>query len=824
MARLLLFISLAAFGIGSATSAADLAFYEKQVQPLLDAHCLKCHGGEGKVRGGLKLTSRRAILAGGDSGPAYDPQRPENSLLLKAILYQDEHYRMPPKGKLPAADLAILTRWITEGLVMPEGSESAPSSVASPMDVLSAGKRYWAYQPVQKPSVPVVKDRFWVRTPVDAFIRQKLEAAGLSPTSPAERAVLVRRAYFDLWGLPPTPEQVDAFVQDSSPDAWPRLIDQLLASPHYGEKWGRHWLDVVRFAETNGYERDGPKPNAWRYRDYVIRSFNDDKPFDQFIREQIAGDEFPEWSADAIIATGFYRLGLWDDEPADPLLALYDGYDDIVTVIGQGFLGMTLNCARCHDHKADPITQRDYYSLLAFVRDIRPYSETRNVSSPNNTTDITPPEERKKYEGALQAREKELKELERVMKPIEDAAIKKMPPEDQLKVDDGKREQVLRKVPRYLDEASRAEYLKLADRRRQLLAQPLPIQQFALSVNNCLPNPPRVHVLGRGNPRAPGVEVQPAFPAVLGAATPQIPPPPPNAKSSGRRTVLADWLASPTNPLTARVIVNRIWQYHFGRGIVPTANDFGRLGEPPSHPELLDWLASDFMSHGWRIKRLHRLIMTSQVYLLSSQAHAEGLAKDPANKWLWRFPMRRLAAEEVRDAMLAVSGQLNRAIGGPSVYPKIPAAILAGQSRPGEGWPTSPKDQANRRSVYVHVKRSLQVPILAAHDQADTDSSCPVRYVTTVPTQALGLLNGEFTHDLALAFADRLRQECPGRLEEQVSRGIRLTTGRNPQPKEVQQDIHFIQSLIAQHGLDERTALARYALLLLNTNEFFYVD
>jgi mono/diheme cytochrome c family protein len=826
----------------SPTPAADpaftpeqVAFYQKEVLPVLQQHCLKCHGAEPKVKGGLNLTTRKGAVDGGDVGPAFDPKDPGKSLLLKAVEYTHDDTKMPPKGKLPEKELAVLRKWVTDGLPYPPdklGGDIAKTAPAHKGGVVTPeAKRYWAYQPVKRPAVPPVKNAAFVRTPVDAFVLAKLEAKGLAPVKPADKTALVRRAYYDLWGLPPTPEQVEAFVSDNSPDAWEKLIDALLASPHYGEKWGRHWLDVVRFAETNGYERDGPKPNAWKYRDYVIKSFNADKPYTRFVQEHLAGDELP-WDRDAIVATGFYRLGLWDDEPADRAQALFDGYDDLVTVTGQAFLGMTLNCARCHDHKVDPIPQTDYYRLLAFFRDVRPFSDTRGVSSSNNSTDITPPEKRTEYEAELKERQARIAELEARMKPIEDAAIKKMPAADQLKVDDGKRDEVVKKVPKYLDGADRAAYQRLVDRRRDLIKKPTPSQEFALSVNNCDARPPATHLMVRGSPHAPGKEVKPGFPEVLGFPDPAIPDPKPRAKTSGRRTFLANWVASKDNPLTARVLVNRVWQHHFGKGIVPTANDFGKLGEQPTHPELLDWLASDFMDGGWTLKRLHKLVMTSNVYKLSSTADPAALKTDPANALLWRFNMRRLTAEEVRDSVLMVSGKLDPTPYGPSVFPRIPDAVLAGQSVPGNGWlktrgggydPANP-DAGNRRSVYVYVKRSLQVPVLIAHDQADTDSSCPVRYTTTVPTQALGLLNGEFATEMAAAFAARLAKEAPGDLPAQVARGLRLTTGCTPTEAEVAKDAAFVRELKAKHGLDHATALRRYALLLLNTNEFVYLD
>ncbi|MBX9627323.1 MAG: DUF1549 and DUF1553 domain-containing protein, partial [Gemmataceae bacterium] len=611
--------------------------------------------------------------------------------------------------------------------------------------------------------------------------------------------------------------------------------------------------------ESNGYERDGPKPFAWKYRDYVIKSFNADKPFDVFVREQLAGDELPGYQPDAVTATGFYRLGIWDDEPADEEQALFDGYDDLVTVVGQGFLGMTLNCARCHDHKADPIRQADYYRLVALVRDVKPFSDTRDTSSRFNLTDITPPDKRAEYEAELTARQEKLRELKTKMTAIEDAAIRKMPAEDQRAAEANDRPAVVVKVPGYLGKDELETYNALQKERAELVKKPRPAgQELALSVNHCDPRPPAVHVLTRGNPHAPAAEVTPGFPLVLGTADPVIPEAPKGAKSSGRRTVLANWVASKENPLTARVLVNRVWQGHFGRGIVPSPNDFGKLGEKPTHPELLDWLAAELVEptvlasggrkapdgvkdqgahaprspEAWTLKRLHKLVMTSATYRQGITADPAAVAADPGNLLFGRFNPRRLAAEEVRDSVLMVAGKLIPAHYGPSVYPKIPAEVLAGQSVPGEHWLKSkgggydPKDPdaGNRRSVYVCVKRSLQVPVLAAHDQADTDNSCPVRYTTTVPTQALGLLNGEFTGETAATFADRLRKEKPDDLAGQVTRAIRLTAGREPPAAEVAKDVAFVESLMTKHGLDERTALARYALLLLNTNEFVYVD
>jgi hypothetical protein len=595
-----------------------------------------------------------------------------------------------------------------------------------------------------------------------------------------------------------------------------------LQSPHYGEKWGRHWLDLVRYAETNGYERDGPKPFAWRFRDYVVKSFNDDKPFDRFMREQIAGDELDRDNPEAVTATGYYRLGLWDDEPADPLMARYEEFDDWVATTCQVFLGMTMNCARCHDHKIDPIPQADYYRMLAFFQDVRHFSENRDTKSSFNLTDISPAETRKSYEAEIQRRERRKAEIAAAMAKIEDAAIKKMPAEDQRAAEANDRPAVIVKVVDYLTREQQEEYRKL--KRELITFRLLPDfrRDLALSVNNCLLKVPPTHVMTRGNPHAPAAKVEPGFPQVLGFPDPKIPEQTPGSRSSGRRTVLADWLASPKNPLTPRVLANRLWQHHFGRGIVASASDFGRFGTAATHPELLDWLACELIDRGWKLKSMHKLIMMSSAYQMSARPDAENLREDPANQLFGRFNMRRLSAEEVRDSFLMVSGRLNLKVGGPSVYPKIPKEVLAGQSKPGEGWPTSPPEEANRRTIYVGVKRSLQVPVLSQHDQADTDSSCPVRYTTTVPTQALGLLNGEFAQETAAAFAAWLMNESPNDAADQVRRAIRLTTGRVPSEDEIGKDVAFLNGL--RRKASDADALKQYCLMLLNTNEFVYVD
>ncbi len=718
---------------GGPFTAAQVALYEADVKPILTKHCLKCHGEGPKIRGGFRIDSREAVIRGGDLGAAVVPGDASQSLLVKAINYDE--LEMPPAGKLPAGEIEILTRWVREGLPWTPGSpapsgapaEAAKGRSADTNPAKPKARDDWSLRPLSRPAVPRVKNKDWCRTPVDAFVLARLEAEGLEPTPAADRTTLIRRLTYDLTGLPPLPEEVDAFVRDRSPDALERLTDRLLASPHYGEKWGRHWLDLVRYGETNGYERDSAKPFAWRYRDYVISSLNADKPYDRFVREQLAGDEIEPDAPEPLVATGFYRLGIWDDEPADRELARYDALDGVISTAGQVFLGMSINCARCHDHKVDPIPQRDYYRLLAVFHNV----------TPSNGKDL----KKVKTEAG---------------RPI--------------------------------------DVMSVAERGRA-----------------------DTHVLMRGNPLLRGDKVEPGVPQILGGLSFE-------SAESPRRRALAEWLTDRRNPRTARVAANRVWQYHFGRGIVPTPNEFGGLGEAATHPELLDWLASELVDGEWRLKRMHRMIALSSAYRMSSQGAASGLAHDPSNRWFWRFPMRRLTAEEVRDSILWAAGTLNLKAGGPPVHPPIPQEVMAGQSMPGQGWDLSPAIESARRSVFVHVKRSLLVPILATHDAADTDLSCPVRYTTTVPTQALGLLNGSFANEQAAHFAERLRREAPNGLESQIRLALKLTTARNPDEQEVVRDAAFVKRIVSEGRLDPAGALTQYCLLVLNTNAFLYLD
>lgn len=733
----------------AAPTAAGLEFFEKRVRPIFASACYSCHSHESdKVKGGLYLDSRDGFLKGGESGPLMDPGNPGMGRLMESVRWSNPDLQMPPKKALKPEQVKDLETWVRMGAPWP-----ADPPILSPrkreFEITEAHRQHWSFRPLKRPVPP---DLGQIRHPVDAFIESQLIAKGLVPSEQASRGERVRRVYFDLIGLPPTPEEVEAFLQDESPLAWERLVDRLLASSHYGEKWGRHWLDLVRFAETNSYERDGAKPHAWRYRDYVIRAFNDDKPYDRFIREQLAGDELPDAGDDGWIATGYYRLGIWDDEPADRELARYDMLDDIVATTGQVFLGLTVDCARCHDHKIDPIGQRDYYEMLAFFQNVNHYKNGG------------PTDERVLGESGVEPESFETK-----------------------------------------------------------VAGNKPPTRKALVVTEKPGAASDTFVLLRGSPENKGDKVSPGFLRVLSPPEPEIHPPD-SGQSTGRRLALANWMASPSNPLTARVMANRVWQFHFGRGLVRTPSDFGMQGMAPTHPELLDWLACELVDSGWSLKSLHRRILLSDAYQRSSRPLEAARAKDPANDWFSHFDMRRLTAEEIRDAILQITGPLNTRMYGPGIYVTIPKEVLAGQSVPGSGWGNSDGAEQLRRSVYIHVKRSLLAPLLLGFDLAETDRSTPVRFSTTQPTQALGMLNSEFLNERAVRFAGRVACEVGGNSRERVRRILALVTSRTPSEVEVARGIDLLRRLTREDGVSEEVALSSFCLLALNLNEFLYLD
>jgi len=959
---------------GSSISEEQLKFFNGQVLPLLSDACFKCHGGETKIRAGLNFTTRAGLIKGGDLGSAIKFDKPESSLLLEMISYKDDDHQMPPKAKLSPEQIDILTRWVKMGAPYSKDRlGSADAHVEAGIKIDEAAKNWWAYRKLVRPDVPAVQNKAWVQNPIDAFILARLEKSKLSPVAPASKIALLRRAYFDLIGLPPTPQQIDAFMKDQSPQAFEKVIDQLLAMPQYGEKWGRHWLDLVRYAETNGYERDGTKPFAWRYRDYVINAFNQDKPYDQFLLEQLAGDEIENPTLETITATGYYRLGIWDDEPADRPQARYDSLDDVVSTTSQVMLGMTVGCARCHDHKKDPIPQTDYYRLLAFFHDVADYREgpTVDVASPEVAQAALLEENKRKArvqeirneiaaieERFLKAADKSdlklrakagagprssnilaedsrikgqqwryttkepdvtwngqtfdddkwskgdggfgvtgtpgavvrtewksddiwmrrtfgLKELPEALTLIvhhdEDAQVyinghlvgnftgylrdyTTVPIEGDVKqivhlgsntiavhckntgggqyvdvglIDREERQSIASLIKAHgaklLSKEDREQYVALEKEQENVRKQQPPQKGVpVLAVKERSQGP--THVLLRGSAHAKGDEVKPGFPVVLGFPDPQIPNDRNKANSSGKRLILAKWMTSKDNPMPARAMANRLWQHHFGRALARTSNDFGKLGDLPTHPQLIDWLAAEFQSRSWSMKQMHKLIMMSSTYQLASSDDSQGLQLDPGNDLFWRYDMRRLTAEEVRDSILAVNGSLNLKMGGPSIFTEVPQAVLQTSSQPKNVWGKSDPDEQRRRSVYIFLKRSLVEPILSGFDLADTDSSCAVRFATTVPTQALTSLNSDFFNKQAALLSQRLKAEAGEKIEDQMKLGLRLVTGRVPTNGEVQRCVSLYNDLINKDGIAADKAMDYVCLVLINLNEFVYLD
>ncbi|QEF97391.1 Planctomycete cytochrome C [Stieleria maiorica] len=787
--------------VRAATTKID---FQKQIQPILAKKCYACHGPD-EAESGLEFTSRDAALAETESGSfAIVPGEVDASLLIERITTEDEFERMPPEGDpVTEEEAALLREWIAAG---------------------AEWENHWAFEPLSDPTPPEVASAEWQANPIDAFIYDSLSNANLKPNGPAGKRELIRRVYYDLTGLPPAKAEVDAFVADDSPQAFKRVTEHLLDSPHYGERWGRHWLDLVRFAETNSFERDGPKANAWKFRDYVIRSFNEDKPYDQFIREQLAGDELDQVTKETLTATGYYRLGIWDDEPADELQARFDGLDDIILTTGQVFLGLTMNCARCHDHKIDPIPQKDYYSMLSFFEDLTPYASRSDLNT-FSQIDVSSDELRARYA----ANDQQRRSIEQQMQEIEQIGIAKMSAPDQRATEGAKRDRnrvLNEKLQANLTDQQWDRYQELKEQlkanAKELKALPERERVMGLATYRKIDEP--TYVLYRGSPHSPSDEVSPAFPTLFEDAPPALPDTESTTdRSAGRRRILADWIASEDNRLTARVIVNRIWQFHFGRGIVRSSNNFGQLGTPPTHPELLDFLANRFMQDGWSIKSMHRLILSSRAYQMSSQGNETSLAADPDNELFWRFDPRRLSAEEIRDSMLAANGSLNTAVYGPSVYPTLSPEVLAGQSKPGSGWGKSSQRDQNRRSVYIYVKRSLLTPMLSAFDFPDPDQTCEARFMTLQPAQALSLLNGDFAAQQAAKLADSVEASSDDN-REMVRRVIQAVLARDATDAEIADGDALVTRLQTQHELDAARAKTLYCLSVMNWNEFLFVD
>jgi hypothetical protein len=862
--------------VASATRAdtpAERHFTDK-VKPLLDSRCISCHGPD-KVKGALRLDSRTATLKGGDNGPAVVPGKPHESLLLHAVMHAKKDLEMPPKEKLTTNDVAVLRRWIEEGAPWPDSATNAVAATQltpgetlgdawhdprNPIVRIFGGQRLdlWSLKPVQRVEPPRAKSRKSIRNPIDNFIVAKIEAAKLRPSPEADKRTLARRVSYDLTGLPPTPEELNEFLNDQRRDAYERFVEKLLASPRYGEHQARLWMDVIRYSDSNGFDWDEFRPKAWRFRDYVIRAFNNDKPFDQFIREQLAGDELfdgppkNESEQEALVATGYLRMG-----PQDNSAGAFNEQDrsraelmaDLTETTASAFLGLTMSCNRCHDHKYDPLSQADHYRMRAFFEPVKFADDVpldvatgqEAIRAHNKAVDekLKPLQEQR--DTLLAGVKKQLRDEKVAKLSTNEQTLLETPREkrtndlkDQVAALEKKVEPKDKEVQAALDETQKKQNESLGKQIDALRKEKRPFTLALLMTDNA-EKVPVTKVLFQGNHKDPREPVVPGF---ISALDPNPAPikKPRNAKTTGRRLTLADWIASTNNPLTARVLVNRVWQEHFGHGLVATPNDFGLAGARPSHPELLDWLASEFIHSGWSVKSLHHLIVTSATYRQSavaagvnprpfqkeSRAFTGAATIDPDNALLSHQNIRRLRAEQLRDSLLAVSGTLKLDhTGGPPIWPDLPPEIL--QANPAflddnetktKGWYPSPKTNQNVRSVFLIQKKTVRVPFMETFDLPENSISCARRNVSIVAPQALSLLNSSLTIEVARALAQRVQQEAGTDTLKQIERVFALTLQRVPQPDERRACL----ALVRQRNLAE---LCR---ALLNVNEFVFID
>ena len=831
----------------------DTGFQDK-ILPLFDRNCLVCHGSTVQ-RAGLDLRTRQSALRGSANGPVIRPGNAQQSLLYQLVTHQKEP-AMPMGGKLGGDEITAIAAWINSlspHETLPEAGKHSAAIREPGSPVTDQDRQFWSFVKPVRPAVPRIQSTSWGRNEIDAFVLQALQSKGLKPAPPAEPATLLRRAYFDLIGLPPSPEEVEAFLNDRSPDAFDRVIEHLLASPHYGERWGRHWLDLARYADSGGFEFDVDRPHAWRYRDYVIRSFNDDKPYDRFIQEQLAGDELQTGSPETLVATGFCRNGPTVDN-ANNEQTRVDELDDIVSTTSSVFMGLTVGCARCHDHKYDPFPQKDYYRLQAIFlssqkterllgteneqaavklrnqeidNQIAPFKEQiANIEKPVRQRLLDEKVERftrlSQQAGALAS--KDTSEFQKELAARFERDVKLQPEEIEAGLSPAERQ-------------ARQALMKEVDRLNRTRPKP---PAAVMAITNIEGKPPQGFLLKRGDYRQKGEAVSPGFLSVLspaGAETAAAVGEP----SKGSRLRLVQWLTDPNHPLTARVAANRIWQYHFGKGLVGTASDFGVNGDRPSHPELLDWLATEFVARRWSVKSLHRLIMTSSTYRQSSRWDAEAAKAEPGNRLLWRFSPRRIEAENVRDSILVVSGSLNREMGGPGIYPRIDRAVIGTGST--NKWPVDVEEGPAtwRRSVYVFQKRSVVLPLLEVFDCPDSTVSSPSRSASTIAPQALALLNNAFVLQQSQRFARRVLTEAGSAPADQAYRAFQIALGRKPSERELSWSLDFLgkqalayeqNTLLRLNGsgiakfTDEASfrALADLCHAMFNLNEFLYLE
>lgn len=829
----------------SAASAGDgeaVLTFEKDVRPIFRAHCFDCHGAAQEVESGLDLRLARLVAKGGDSGPAALPGNPDGSLFIQRIRAGE----MPPGDvKVPAGELAVLERWVAEGA---KTARPEPESLPPGLGITAEERNFWSFRPIRRPAVPEFADEDCVRTPVDAFVLEKLRRAGLSFNPEADRATLIRRAYADLIGLPPSFDEVTRFTTDDSPDAYERLIERLLADPRYGERWGRHWLDVAGYADSDGYADDPVRPYAYKYRDYVVRSLNADKPFERFIVEQLAGDELvPAGDGDAtperieaLAATGFLRMAAdgTGQSAADPEAARNQVVADTLQIVSSSLLGLSVACARCHDHRYDPIPQTDYYRLRAVFE---PSLDCKQWRTPTERLVSLATAADRERSAALEteaqsiAAERATKQEEYLAAALE-AELAKHPAElrDTLRIayrtPEGQRTpdqtKLLAERPSvnitpgvlYQYDPQAAEELKKFDARIAEVRARKPVEDFVAALTEPAGHAPATPVFHRGDYHQPLAVVGPGDLTVTageGEAT-DVPADDQTLPTTGRRLAYARRLVSGEHPLVARVIANRVWLHHFGRGIVATPADFGRLGERPTHPELLDWLADELVRGGWSLKQLHRTLMLSTAYRQSSRRDAAREAADSDGRLYSRMPVRRLEAEAVRDRTLAAAGSLDSRMYGPPVTMK-----------PDETGRVVADGADVRRSLYLQVRRTQPLPLLAAFDAPVAEVNCERRAASTVATQSLMLMNGDFVLGQARAMAGRARGAAAGTGTEPAVAVWRIGYGRDPGEPELRLASEFLAAAKAESAATadpDLEALTRLCQTVMSSNEFLYVD
>ncbi|MEO7653463.1 MAG: PSD1 and planctomycete cytochrome C domain-containing protein [Bryobacteraceae bacterium] len=803
----------------------------RQAMEILATNCSGCHG-EALRMSKLDLRTREAIITGGEHGAALVPGESMKSRIYRYAAHLEQP-AMPPGKKLPDWQLSVLRRWIDTGAPMPAGGAVAQPSATEAMKAMEERvitdqeRSFWSFRTVVRPDLPHVKNPSWARNPVDAFLLAKLESKDLEPAPPANRRTLIRRAHLDLTGIPPSPAEVEVFLADKSPSAYEKLVDRLLASPQYGERWARHWLDLVRYADSGGYEYDRDRAQIWRYRDYVIRSLNSDKPYDRFVREQIAGDEMQPPSQDGLIATAFLRLGPENNIKTE--ITRMDELDDIIATTSNAFLGMTLGCARCHNHKFDPIPQKDYYRIQAVFFSTKPLdyplvSDTevkRHKEAMKRVDGLIAPLKKQREDLDKPYRER-LKAEKRAKLPAYVKLALATPPE---KRTEGQKLNALQveKTTNATEKDVRATFsredlnrLNEINGRITELEQTrpalLPVAEGTTEEGRA---PLDSYFLHRGSPGQKGSRMKPGVLTIAAHGDAVFAEPPADARTSWRRRSFAEWLTAAENPLTARVMINRIWQHHFGEGIVRTPSNFGKTGDAPTHPELLDWLASEFVKQDWSMKSMHRMLMTSNAYQMASDDNEAGLKADPDNRLLWRMPRRRLEGEIIRDAVLAAAGTLDLRIGGPGVHPYIDPSLWQGSS--GRLWPGRPDSDPEtwRRSVYTFQKRTIPLPMFEVFDRPDAIGSCARRNLSTTAPQALILMNNASIMMQAKFFAQRVQREAGSDPGRQIDRAFELALARPPSPIERAAAMKFIAA--------NPEGLVDFCQTLFNTNEFVYI-